>query len=107
MQEAANYLIGEHDFLSFCSSKIQVASTVRIVYDLKVEKKDEVVTIRIKGNGFLYNMVRIISGALIRVGLNMLEPYEVKKILDAKVRTNACPNAPARGLTLIEIEYKD
>ena len=62
MKEAAKYIVGEHDFASFCSSGSQVESTVRTVYRLEVDKNDDVISIIISGNGFLYNMVRIIAG---------------------------------------------
>lgn len=105
MQQAANYLIGEHDFKSFCSTKTQVLSTVRTIYSLDVIREGELITLRFRGNGFLYNMVRIISGTLIKVGLGMIEPEKVKEIVGAKDRVHAGPNAPANGLTLINIEY--
>ena len=68
MREAAGYLVGEHDFASFCNIRTNVESTVRTIYELQVIKNEEDVTIRIRGNGFLYNMVRIIVGTLLRVG---------------------------------------
>ena len=68
MREAAEYLKGEHDFKSFCNVHTQVEDTVRTIYDLEVEKEGELITIRVRGNGFLYNMVRILAGTLIGVG---------------------------------------
>ena len=65
MREAAEYLKGEHDFKSFCNVHTQVEDTVRTIYDLEVEKAEELITIRVRGNGFLYNMVRILAGTLI------------------------------------------
>ncbi|SEQ00167.1 tRNA pseudouridine38-40 synthase [Lachnospiraceae bacterium RM5] len=105
MAEAAKYLVGEHDFKSFCSARSQVKDTIRTVTDLSVTKSGDVITIRISGNGFLYNMVRIIAGTLIKVGLNVYPPEHVKEILEAKDRNVAGPKAPARGLTLIDINY--
>ncbi len=106
MKKAAMYLVGEHDFKSFCSAGAQVKSTVRTVYALDVEKdKEDVVHITITGNGFLYNMVRIIVGTLTRIGLGYGEPEDVKSILEACDRSKAGPTAPARGLTLVEIKY--
>lgn len=105
MREAAKYLVGEHDFKSFCSSRTQVTDTVRTVYSLDVSKEGEVIRFRISGNGFLYNMVRIIVGTLIKVGLGVYPPEHVKEILDARDRNVAGPKAPAKGLTLIGIEY--
>lgn len=105
MKEAAEYLTGKHDFKSFCSSRTQVTDTVRTVYNIDVLKSGEIISIRISGNGFLYNMVRIIVGTLIKVGLGVYPPEHVKEILEAKDRNVAGPKAPAEGLTLIGIEY--
>ena len=107
MRQGAAYLIGEHDFKSFCSAKTQVEDTVRTIYSLDITRNEEdVVTLRIRGNGFLYNMVRIIAGTLLSVGNGHLEPKEVGKILEAKDRRAAGPTAPAKGLTLVGMEYE-
>lgn len=106
MQKAAAYLVGEHDFKSFCSARTQVKDTVREIYNLDLWKEGEIIKIRISGNGFLYNMVRIIVGTLIKVGLGVYPPEHVKEILEAKDRNVAGPKAPAKGLTLIEIAYE-
>jgi len=105
MRQAGQYLIGEHDFKSFCSSKTQVTETVRTIYDLRVEKDGDMISIFVKGNGFLYNMVRIIAGTLIEVGLHRKQPEEIKEMLDRKDRQIAGPTAPAKGLTLMKIDY--
>ena len=105
MQEASKYLVGEHDFKSFCSARTQVTDTVRTIYSLDVSKEDDIIKIRISGNGFLYNMVRIIVGTLIKVGLKVYPPEYVKEILEACDRNVAGPKAPAKGLTLIGIVY--
>ncbi len=107
MKEAAKYLIGEHDFKSFCSARTQVTTTVRTIYSLDVTKNEDVISIRISGNGFLYNMVRIIVGTLMKVGLCVYPPEHVKEILEACNRNAAGPKAPAKGLTLIGIKYLD
>lgn len=107
MREAAGYLVGEHDFSSFCSSGHQAEETVRTLYSVTVEKgTDDIITIRLSGSGFLYNMVRIIAGTLIRVGTGMYPPERVKEILEARDRKTAGETAPARGLTLVGIEYE-
>ncbi len=106
MKEVANHIVGEHDFASFCSAGSQVQTTVRTVYELNVEKADDVITIRIRGNGFLYNMVRIIAGTLIQVGSGVYPPEYVKEIIKTHDRNAAGPTAPAKGLTLVKIEYK-
>ena len=105
MREAAEYLKGEHDFKSFCSAHTAVKDTVRTIYDLEIEKEEDLITIRVRGNGFLYNMVRIIAGTLAGVGRGYFEPGEVKKMLDDKDRTKAGVTAPPQGLTLVGIAY--
>lgn len=106
MQQGAAYIVGEHDFKSFCSARTQVTSTVRTIYALDIEKKDDIISIRISGNGFLYNMVRIIVGTLMKVGLGIYPPEHVGEILEALDRNSAGPKAPAKGLTLIGIKFK-
>ena len=107
MREATSCLIGRHDFASFCSAGSQVKTTVRTVYTLDVSKENDIISIKISGNGFLYNMVRIVVGTLLKVGLSVYPPEHVKEILDSKDRYMAGPKAPARGLTLIGIEYEE
>ena len=105
MREAAGYLVGEHDFKSFCSIHAQVETTVRRIYALTVDKKEDIITIRITGNGFLYNMVRIIVGTLIEVGKGERRPEEMTAILESRDRTKAGATAAAQGLFLQEVEY--
>lgn len=107
MKEACPYFMGEHDFASFCAAGSQTESTVRTIYDLHVSKSGEIVTISVTGNGFLYNMVRIIAGTLIHVGNGKVQPSDVEKIIDGKDRKLAGPTAPAKGLTLKEIRYPE
>lgn len=106
MNQAAAYLVGEHDFKSFCSAGAQVQTTVRMIYAVNVTKHNDMVHIRITGNGFLYNMVRIIAGTLMQVGTGLMEPEQVKEILEARDRSKAGPTAVAKGLTLVEIRYE-
>lgn len=105
MQEAAAYLVGEHDFKSFCQTGAQVASTVRTIYSAEVEEQGTDIVIRICGNGFLYNMVRIIAGTLMEIGQGRRDPMEINDILAACDRQAAGPTAPACGLTLIKYEF--
>ena len=107
MDEAVKYLIGEHDFKSFKASGTSSKSSVRVIYDAKVERKGDIITITLTGNGFLYNMVRIISGTLVEVGEGKIEPVKVKEILDAKDRLKAGKTLPPTGLCLINVEYDD
>ena len=106
MREAAAYLVGEHDFKSFCTVRTQAEETVRTIYSLDITKQDDMITIRISGSGFLYNMVRIIAGTLLQVGMGAYLPEHVEEILDARDRQAAGRTAPARGLTLVSMEYQ-
>lgn len=105
MRKGAGYLVGEHDFTSFAAPKTQVKDFVRTIYAIDIDTANDVITVRISGNGFLYNMVRIIVGTLLEVGRGQMEPEDVKRILEAKDRKKAGPTAPPEGLTLIRIDY--
>lgn len=105
MQEAANYLIGEHDFKSFSSIKTQASTTVRTICGLKVERDGYIIKIKVTGSGFLYNMIRIIAGTLIEVGRGAKHPTEIEHMLKGLDRNLTGPTAPAQGLTLVGIEY--
>lgn len=107
MNQAASYLVGTHDFKSFCSIHSQAADSVRHVYSCTVKRQGDVVVIRVTGAGFLYNMVRIIAGTLIEVGGGARSPEEVEEILAKKDRAAAGPTAPAHGLTMMGIEFED
>ena len=104
MQQAADHLVGEHDFKSFASVHTQAKTTVREVTGVKVERVENEIQITVRGYGFLYNMVRIIAGTLLEVGAGKYEPEHVREILEASDRSKAGPTAPAHGLTLIEIK---
>ena len=106
MREATSYLIGRHDFASFCGSGAQVKSTIRTITSAAVERDGDIITIRISGTGFLYNMVRIIAGTLIEIGNGQYPPERMKSIVEACDRSAAGPTAPACGLTLIGIRYE-
>ncbi len=107
MRKAAGFLVGEHDFKSFCSIHTSAETTVRTIYAIDVKKEEDVIAIRIEGSGFLYNMVRIIAGTLVEVGNGKLEPETLKQILNQKARNAAGPTAPAHGLTMIGIVIED
>lgn len=107
MQQAADHLVGTHDFTSFCTNKPEVTDRVRTIYSLDVKRDGEMITIRVCGNGFLYNMVRIIAGTLLRVGSGMMDPDEIPAILEAKDRTRAGDTARPQGLTLVQIRYPE
>ncbi len=105
MREAAACLVGEHDFASFCAAGSTARTTVRTIYDLQVERQGKLIVIRATGNGFLYNMVRIIAGTLMEVGRGRREPRWVEEVLQARDRTAAGPTAPAKGLVLKKYEF--
>ena len=107
MKKAAAYLVGEHDFTSFCTKKEEVTNCVRTIYSLDIEKTGDQIVLRIRGNGFLYNMVRIITGTLLRVGGGLIKPEQIPEILAAQDRSAAAETAPAHGLKLVKIEYPD
>ena len=105
MQLAARYLEGEHDFKSFCQIGAQVESTVRTIYSVDIIEEGLDLIIRVCGNGFLYNMVRIIVGTLLEVGREKRAPEDMQDILEKKDRSAAGPTAPAHGLTLMNYEF--
>ena len=108
MKKAAAYLVGTHDFKSFCSIHTTVEDTVRTILSCEVEKSlEDIITIRVTGTGFLYNMVRIIAGTLVQVGVGEKKPEDILEILEKKDRSAAGPTAPAHGLTMIGIEYEN
>lgn len=106
MQEAANEMVGKHDFACFCSAGSSVKDTVREIYSIQIKKHEELVTVDICGNGFLYNMVRIIIGTLLRVNEGKLSTGDIKKIINGKDRQKAGPTVPPQGLTMLEIIYE-
>ena len=105
MQEASQYLRGEHDFSSFASSRSKKKSHVRKIEYIKIQEKNNLIEIYVKADGFLYNMVRIIVGTLIDAGLNKIKPEDVKDMLESKNRTAASDTAPAKGLYLLDVQY--
>ena len=105
MERAAGYLTGKHDFRSFCGNRRFKKSTVREVFHIGVEVCGSDLTIIYRGDGFLYNMVRILTGTLLEVGLGQRTPESMVDILEAKERTAAGKTAPAQGLVLQEVYY--
>ncbi|MFK2826874.1 tRNA pseudouridine(38-40) synthase TruA [Bacillus sp. B190/17] len=105
MQEAANLLIGTSDFTSFCSAKTEVQDKVRTITKLEVVRSGNTIELRVAGNGFLYNMVRIIAGTLIEIGRGRIAPDAVRAILEGRDRSLAGKTAPAEGLYLWEVFY--
>lgn len=107
MKEAAKYLVGEHDFKSFCSNKQMKKGTVRKITDISIEKKGQEISISFTGNGFLYNMVRILTGTLIEVGQKKRTPESMTEIIEAKSRYEAGPKVPPMGLILKQVYYEN
>lgn len=105
MQEMAMYFIGTHDFKSFCAAKSQVSTTIRTITDFCVKRDGNLLTLTVTGTGFLYNMVRILAGTLMRAGSGYFKPEDALQILEARDRKAAGPTAAARGLYLRGIQY--
>lgn len=105
MDEAAQYFVGEHDFKAFKASGTSSKSSVRTIYEAKVYRNLDRVCIELTGNGFLYNMVRIIAGTLVEVGMGKLEPTDIPKIIESKNRENAGKTLQPQGLYLVKVEY--
>ena len=108
MQNAAKYFEGEHDFKAFKASGTSSKSSVRTIYSAKViDAGNEKIYIELTGNGFLYNMVRIISGTLVDVGCGKIKPEEIKNIIESKKRNLAGKTLPPQGLYLVNVEYEN
>ena len=106
MQKAVKYFEGEHDFKAFKASGTSSKSSVRTIYKAEVlQMPDERIYIELTGSGFLYNMVRIISGTLVDVGLGKIQPDEIQSIIDSKQRERAGKTLPPNGLYLVSVEY--
>lgn len=105
MREAAGHLIGTHDFTSFCAANTEVQDKVREIYTLEWKNVSDGLEMRVRGNGFLYNMVRIIAGTLLEIGSGKFHPEEIKAMLAARNREAAGKTAPSHGLYLWEVFY--
>lgn len=105
MRQAAAYLVGKHDFASFCGNPKMKKSTVREIYSITIEARKGFLYMRFRGSGFLQNMVRIMVGTLLEVGNGKRKPEEMQDILEGKSRSLAGPTAPPQGLCLEEVEY--
>jgi len=105
MKAAAAYLVGTHDFTSFCSAKTEVEDRVRTISMITIERDGDLLTFRFAGNGFLYNMVRILVGTLLETGRGLRQPSDMESILAGKDRSLAGKTAAAHGLYLWEVFY--
>lgn len=106
MKKASKYFLGEHDFKSFCGNPKMKKSTVRIIEEIQIEKQDHMLYLRFTGNGFLMNMVRILTGTLVEVGIGKRNYHEMEDILNAKKREVAGVLAPSQGLFLKKVWYE-
>lgn len=106
MKTAAKHLIGEHDFMSFCGNKHMKKSTVRTIFEINIKDDNDEVVIDYTGDGFLQNMVRILTGTLIDIGTGKIAEDEIISILNSRNRENAGFTAPSKGLTLVSVKYK-
>ena len=106
MKKALSYIVGEHDFKSFCATQAQIRSTVRIIYEASLRREEEYLIFSFTGNGFLMNMIRILVGTLLEIGRGNLEPEDMGRILSACDRTQAGPTAPPHGLCLVGYEFE-
>ena len=105
MDDGAKYFIGEHDFKAFKASGTSNKSSVRKVYDARVYRDGDLINIEVMGNGFLYNMVRIIAGTLLEVGEGKIMPSDIENIIKGGSRSNAGKTLPPSGLCLVSVEY--
>jgi tRNA pseudouridine38-40 synthase len=105
MKQCADILIGTHDFQSFTTLKSKTKSTVRTINYIKIIENEDIIEIEVNGNGFLWNMVRIILGTLIEAGRGNVKPKVVESILNAKKRSEAGPMVPAKALFMKDVEY--
>ena len=106
MSDACKYFVGKHDFEAFKSQGSSVQTSVRTVTDLHIEIEGDLIKIYISADGFLYNMVRIIAGTLLRVGSGKIKPCEISEIILSKDRNRAGKCAPARGLCLEKVFFE-
>lgn len=105
MKEAAELLLGEHDFKGFCTKASRKKSTIRRIDAIDIEETENAVILHFFGNGFLYNMVRILTGTLVEIGTGTREISTIKEIFERKERVLAGMTAPAKGLTLVRVKY--
>lgn len=105
MKKAAAYLVGEHDFKSFCGNPKMKKSTVREIYDIDISVSGSYLNLTYHGSGFLQYMIRILSGTLLEVGIGKRSPESMKELIELKDRSKAGFTAPAKGLCLIKVDY--
>ena len=105
MKQALKYFEGEHDFKAFKASGTSSKNSIRTIYETNIYENEDRIIIELTGNGFLYNMVRIIVGTLVEVGMGKIEPSQIENILKEGKRENAGKTLPPNGLYLLEVKY--
>lgn len=105
MRQAADFLLGEHDFKSFTSAKKSRKSTVRRIDEIRIDEEGSLLRFSFEGNGFLHHMIRILMGTLLEVGMGKRTPESVADVLAARDREQAGPLLPAKGLILVEVYF--
>ncbi|MCR5655225.1 MAG: tRNA pseudouridine(38-40) synthase TruA, partial [Lachnospiraceae bacterium] len=105
MKQALSYIVGQHDFTSFCATQAQIRSKVRIIYAASLRREEDYLIFSFTGNGFLMNMIRILVGTLLEIGRGYMQPEDMREILLAKDRAKAGPTAPPHGLCLVGYEF--
>lgn len=106
MEACVPYFLGTHDFRAFCSNPDLKKSSIRTIYEMRLERLGYEIRLTVTGSGFLYNMVRLIAGTLLEAGRGHLRPEEIPEILASQDRRRAGPMAPACGLCMVEVEYE-
>ncbi len=107
MARAAEHFVGRHDFRGFCKEAARQGDTVRTIHGFRIRRSGRLIQMDVSGGGFLYNMVRILAGTLVYVGLGKIAPDEIPGILASGVRELAGPTLPAHALTLVEVSYRE
>lgn len=105
MKQAAKFMLGQHDFKGFCTKASRKKSTVRRIDAIDIRETENVIILRFSGNGFLYNMVRILTGTLVEIGMGEREISTIEDVFQKKERALAGRTAPAKGLTLVRVKY--
>ncbi len=105
MRAAADVFCGEHDFAAFCGTGSSVKDTVRTVYSVDIDERQGGFTVKVTGNGFLYNMVRVMAGTILAAGYGEISPEDISSALESGKRSRYFKTLPAKGLTLLKVEY--
>lgn len=107
MREAAAFLVGRHDFQSFCGRKMKKKSSIRNIYAIEIEEREGEIRFLYRGDGFLFHMIRILTGTLLEIGEGKRKPEDVERILASGIRENAGKTVPAKGLMLLWVKYNN